>query len=215
MKRKTVKSWIAWMILAIAAAAIIGCFAANAKAHTAKPDPKLLLRQSMRKLWAEHSFWTREYIVASVAGNPDAPDVTNRLLKNQEDIGYALAFFYGMEAGKKLTDLLKAHIAIEGEVIEAAKSGDKAKLEEADRKWHSNADDIATFLSGLNANWPKKDLSEVLYRHLSLTTEEAMARIRKNWKEDIAAFDKHFEHMMVIADGLAEGIIKQFTAKFY
>ena len=215
MKRKTVKGMIAWMIVATAAAAIIGCLAANAKAHTAKPDPKLLLRQTMRKLWADHVIWTREYIVASVAGSPDAPDAANRLLRNQEDIGEAISFFYGLEASKRFTHLLKVQVQIAMEVVEVAKSGDKGKLEETDKRWHENADEIATFLSGLNKHWPKKDLTQLLYRHLSLTTEEATARIQGNWKEDIAAFDKDFDHIMVVADGFSEGIIKQFTAKFY
>ena len=35
------------------------------------------------------SIWTREYIVAAVAGTPDADAAAGRLLKNQEDIGAA------------------------------------------------------------------------------------------------------------------------------
>jgi len=216
VSRKGTKRVIWWMVVAIAAAGLMSTIAVETFAHVGgKPDPRLLLRQSMRKLWAEHAFWTREHMIAALAGSLDAQEVRGRLLKNQEEIGYALAFHYGMEAGNKLTDLLKAHIRIEGEVLEAAKSGDQAKLQEADKRWHSNADEIVAFLSKANSNWPPAGLKDVLYRHLSLTKEMAMARIQKNWKEDIAAFDKDLEAMMVMADGLAEGIIKQFPAKFH
>lgn len=36
--------------------------------------------------------------------------VANRLLKNQEDIGGAVAAYHGKAAGDKLTALLKEHI---------------------------------------------------------------------------------------------------------
>jgi hypothetical protein len=45
----------------------------------------------MRKLWTDHVVWTREYIVAAVAGTPDAQPAASRLMKNQEDIGAAVA----------------------------------------------------------------------------------------------------------------------------
>lgn len=41
-----------------------------------------------------------------------------------------------------------------------------------------------------------------------------MARLQKNWREDIVAFDKNLDHMMMMAEGLADGIIKQFPARF-
>ena len=52
----------------------------------------------LRKLWSDHVIWTREYIVAAVAGTPDADAAAGRLLKNQEDIGAAIGPFYGQAA---------------------------------------------------------------------------------------------------------------------
>jgi len=31
------------------------------------------LRQDMRKLWTDHTVWTRDYIIAAVGDQPDAP----------------------------------------------------------------------------------------------------------------------------------------------
>ena len=171
------------------------------------------LRAAMRKLWADHVIWTRGYIVAEALGDPSAQAASERLLKNQEDIGNAVAQYYGAEAGAKLTDLLKQHILIAVDLVGAAKGGDNAKQADADKRWHANANDIATFLSGANPNWPKATLVDMLNQHLALTTQEAVARLQKNWAADVTAFDAIFNQSMMMADALTDGIAKQFPAK--
>jgi hypothetical protein len=121
--------------------------------------------------------------------------------------------FYGPEAGTKLTDLLKQHITIAVDVVAAAKANDKTKLTDADKRWHDNATEIATFLSQANPNWQQAMLQDMLNSHLALTTQEATARIQKNWTEDVATFDKVYDQAMEMADGLADGIVKQFPEK--
>lgn len=171
------------------------------------------LRTAMRKLWADHVVWTRDYIIEAVAGAPGAPAALNRLMKNQEDIGNAIAPFYGSAAGAKLTDLLKQHISIAGELVAAAAKSDDAKVSDADRRWHPNAADIATFLSGANPNWSRDALLGMLNNHLSLTTQEATARIQKRWTDDAGYFDQIFNQAMDMADALSSGIMKQFPDK--
>lgn len=172
------------------------------------------LKQAMRRLWSDHVIWTRMYVVSAVAGAPDVEAAAGRLLRNQEDIGNAIVPYYGQGAGAKLTGLLKQHILIAVDLIAAAKSGDQTKFAEYDKKWDANADDIASFLSGANPNWPKKETADLLYLHLKLTKGEVVARLKKNWAEDVKAFDEIFTEAMVIADTLSEGVIKQFPGKF-
>lgn len=175
---------------------------------------ELALRQAMRALWAEHAIWTRQYIIAAVAGTPDASQAAARLLKNQEDIGTAMAPYYGPQAGAKLSELLKGHILIAVDLVAAAKGGDDSRFKDADRRWHENANDIAVFLSGANPNWAKQALLEMLNQHLALTTQEAVARLQRNWEADVVAFDKIFEHAMMMADALADGVVRQFPDRF-
>jgi hypothetical protein len=94
-------------------------------------------------------------IIAAVGDQPDATAAANRLMRNQEDIGSAIAKFYGAPAGQQLTTLLKQHISIAVDLIKAAKAGDKAGQQQADAKWQQNAVDISDFLSKANPNWPK------------------------------------------------------------
>jgi hypothetical protein len=172
------------------------------------------LHQDMRKLWTDHVVWTRDYIVAAVGDQPDAQAAAARLLKNQEDIGLAIAGYYGKAAGDALTTLLKEHITIAVDLIKAATGGDKAVQQQADAKWKKNAADIADFLSKANPNWPRATLVDMMNKHLSTTTDEVVARLTKNWDADVTAFDAVYNHILMMSDALSDGIIKQFPAKF-
>ena len=172
------------------------------------------LRQDMRKLWTDHVIWTRDYIVAAVDDKPDATAAANRLMKNQDDIGAAVGSIYGKAAGDQLTTLLKEHISIAVDIIKHAKAGNKAAQQQADAKWKQNGDAIATFLSKANPNWPKATLAAMMNSHLSTTTDEVVARLTKNWDADVRAFDAVYTHILMMADALSDGIIKQFPEKF-
>ncbi|HSB00974.1 MAG TPA: hypothetical protein VLE49_10020 [Anaerolineales bacterium] len=182
--------------------------------NTGQTDP-LVFQQTMRKLWEDHITWTRVYIISAVAGLPDSDAAAQRLLKNQEDIGNAIKPFYGDEAGNQLTALLKTHITTAVDILNAAKAGDNAKLDAAKKSWEDNANQIADFLNKANPdNWPLSDLQSMMKSHLDLTLEEATARLKGDWPSDVAAYDKVHEEILMMADALSQGIIKQFPDKF-
>jgi hypothetical protein len=168
----------------------------------------------MRKLWEDHVTYTRIFIVETAANIPNDLTVA-RLLKNQEDIGNAIKPYYGDAAGNKLTALLKQHIVIAGEVVYAAKAGNSTALDAANKQWFANADEIATFLSQANPTyWPQPAMKSMLYNHLNLTTAEAVARLRGDNAADIRAYDMVVNQALMMADGLADGIIGQFPTMF-
>ncbi|MFL5725624.1 MAG: hypothetical protein ACJ77F_04745 [Chloroflexota bacterium] len=168
------------------------------------------VRLALRKLWSDHVIWTREYVVAAVAGSPDAESAAGRLLRNQEDIGSAIVPYYGQAAGDGLTDLLKQHILIAVDLVDAAKSGDNDALGRHDARWTANIREIARFLAGANANWPEDAVFDLLALHLQLTKGEAVARIQQDWAADVKAFDDIFTEILVVADTLYEGLAAQY-----
>ena len=169
------------------------------------------VRLALRKLWSDHVIWTREYIVAAVAGTPDADAAAGRLLRNQEDIGAAIVPYYGQATGDRLTDLLKQHILIAVDLVSAAKSGDQAAFATHDGRWTANVREIAAFLASANPYWPEKDVFDLLALHLKLTKDEAVARLNGDWAADVEAFDDIFTEIMVVADTLHDGIVAQFA----
>lgn len=172
------------------------------------------LRVAMRKLWSDHVIWTRDYVVNVVAGSASADESAQRLLRNQEDIGKAIAPYYGRDAADKLTTLLKEHLTIAVELIAAAKANDVRKLKDADERWTTNANEIASFLGNANPHWPEAQVADLLSLHLELTKQETTARIQKNWADDTQTFDDIFNEIMTLADALAAGIVMQFPDKF-
>ncbi|MGH2505545.1 MAG: glycosyltransferase [Ktedonobacterales bacterium] len=177
-------------------------------------DPKCVLRAALRKLWADHAIWTRQYIVAFVSAGADAGEAAGRLLKNQEHLGAAIVLYYGQAAGDALAGLLRRHILIAVDLLNAAKAGDDAEFGKQDQRWSQNAEEIATLLSGANPYWPRRDVVDLLNLHLKLTKDEAVARLGANWAADVSAWDDIFTEIMTVSDTLADGIILQFPERF-
>ena len=175
-------------------------------------------RADMRKLWEDHVTWTRQYIVSAATLADDLPDIgptADRLFANQDDIGAAVASFYGEAAGDALAALLREHIAIAADAIAKAKAGDQQGLEAALAAWYANADEIARFLADANPrSWPFEEISVHMRDHLDLTLAEAVARLQGDYKADIAAYDKVHVQILEMADMLADGIIAAFPERF-
>ena len=214
MKHVTRAATLLWAIT-IGATSLTAQVPTVSRGDVAVPDRTNAekLRSLMRELWSDHVIWTRQYIVSTVADDPSASEAAKRLMKNQEDLGDAIVPYYGKEAGTQLTSLLKQHINIAVDLVAAAKAKDSAKLTDADGRWKQNATAIATFLAGANPAWKQADLQTMLNEHLTLTTQEATARLEKKWELDVETFDKILDQALHMADTLADGITKQFPNK--
>jgi hypothetical protein len=181
---------------------------------TVSATSTIMLKTDMRKLWEDHITWTRNVIFCLVDELPGSDQAVKRLLQNQDNIGDAIKPFYGEEAGKKLTELLYGHINITAEVVKSAKAENTMALDEANKKWTANSIEISEFLCKANPNWKLDDMKMMMADHLTLTTDEAMQRIKKNYDADVVAYDKVHDEILKMADMLSDGIIKQFPEKF-
>jgi hypothetical protein len=197
-------------------ALIVGISLSIATAASAQgASSRTQLHDTMRRLWVDHVTWTRLFIVSAAGGLSDTKLTTDRLLRNQDDMGAAIAAYYGSDAGHKLTALLKTHISTAGEVVMATKAADQVKLADAKRRWYANADDIATFLAALNPKqWPLATMKSSMKAHLDRTADETTHRIQGNYAADIADFDQIVPHILTLADLMSDGIAAQFPLKF-
>ncbi|HSN13203.1 MAG TPA: hypothetical protein VLT61_01130 [Anaeromyxobacteraceae bacterium] len=169
---------------------------------------------AMRKLWEDHVTYTAFFYTAAIHGGDDVPTVAARLLRNQDDLGDAVKPFYGDAAGTKLASLLRDHILIAADLVAAAKAQDAAAVEAATERWYANADEIAAFLAAANPFWSRAELQEALHVHLAMTTDAVEAKLRGDTAGAIAAYDAGHVHMLMFADTLSSGIIRQFPMGF-
>lgn len=217
MKKKPTHRGLVAVVLAgalVLGACSTGSDRADSERSASKTVDPVALRTDMRKLWEDHVAWTRLYIVSAVAGLPDADATLTRLMQNQTDIGNAVAGFYGKDAGAKLTTLLKGHIATAGDLVAAAKAGNKDGVTKASTAWYANADEIASFLAGANPAWPEATLKDMMKTHLDQTLAEATAQLTGDYAKSVSEYDHIVTHIVDMADALSSGIVTQFPDRF-
>lgn len=212
MKKLLLVAFISLLMLSSMAGSI------NAYARTPEKcisQSEVKFENEFRRLWIDHVLWTSNYITsATTAGAEDQKQVLARLLKNQEDIGNAIKPVYGEEAGNKLTALLKEHIVIAGDIVNAAKEGNTAKLDQLNKKWYRNADDISAFLNAANPNLKIGAVKELMYVHLKMVADDLTASLAKDWDARIVSIDDGVTHIILMADTISDAVVKQFPEKF-
>ena len=177
---------------------------------------QLVLHDQMRKLWEDHVTWTRLAIVTFADGSAGFDATAARLMKNQEDIGDAIKPFYGDAAGTRLTALLKDHIAIAVQLLQAAKAGDTAGFQTAKDAWYANGDDIADFLAGANPRyWPQDTMRAAMNAHLDQTLAEASHELTGDHVGSVADYEAIHHHILAMADLLSTGIMRAFPGRFH
>ncbi len=190
--------------------------------RTSNAPPRALTRaqavfqDQMRVLWEDHVTWTRLAIVTFADGSAGFDATAARLLRNQEDIGNAIKPFYGEAAGNQLTALLKDHIGIAVELLQAAKAGDGAAFEKANAAWYANANDIADFLARANPRyWPQDVMRAAMKGHLDQTLAEASHELTGEYAKSVADYDEIHHHILGMADILSTGIMRAFPNRFH
>lgn len=188
----------------------------HAEAQAAQPKAEAAaFHDEMRKLWEDHVTWTRLAIVTFADGSAGFDATAARLLKNQDDIGDAIKPFYGDAAGDRLTALLKDHIAIAVEVLQAAKAGDDAAFDKAHAAWYANGDDVADFLAEANPrDWPQATMRAAMKGHLDQTLAEASHELTGEYAASVADYDEIHHHILGMADVLSSGIVRAFPQRF-
>jgi hypothetical protein len=170
----------------------------------------------MRKLWEDHVTWTRLAIVTFADGSAGFEAPAARLMQNQDDIGDAIKPFYGQAAGEQLSALLKDHIGIAVQLLQAAKAGDDPAFQAANAAWYQNADDIADFLAKANPrSWPKATMRAAMKTHLDQTLAEASHELTGQYAASVRDYDEIHHHILDMADVLSAGIIRAFPNRFH
>ncbi|WP_224981670.1 hypothetical protein [Geomonas agri] len=204
----------------IAVSAMVALTGSPSYAHCNSTDMKetakaVELRQAQRDLWIGHVFWVRNVALATKAGDVKAAQVAEQnVVKNARAIADSVAPVYGKPAADKLFGLLAGHYGAVKEYMTAAYAGNEVAKDAAVAKMTGNANEIATFLSSANPNWPKETLMRLLSAHAGHHIAQIEAFAKNDYATEAEIWDAMKDHMYMIADALAAGIVKQFPKKF-
>ena len=175
---------------------------------------QLILLNSMYLVWLQHVYWTRMLLISIAERLKDQSEVTDRLLKNPDDVAKIYEEYYGADAAEKIAELLTEHLQIGAELITALRDGKSAEADSLSEEWYINADKMADAFNRINQYYDREKLRSMLYKHLDLTTQEVEMRLEKNYEADIAAFGKVEQEAISMAHYFAMGIMKQFPMRF-
>lgn len=170
------------------------------------------LKLQMRKLWTDHAIFTRMFIVDFLGNLSSIDYTTERLLKNQDQIGNCFREFFGDVAADSLTLLLREHITIAADLLKAIKSGDTS-AESLEGQWAKNAEDISTLLATIAPCYSKDELIETFNTHLILVKYQFIARMDGDYNADVMYFDMGLNHILRISDYLTDGLIGEFFSE--
>jgi hypothetical protein len=133
---------------------------------------------------------------------------------NSVDIAKAIGSVYGAGAEQAFLALWRRHIGFVVDYTVGLATGDRAKQDKAVSDLLGYTQDLAAFLSSANPNLPKAAVADLVKGHILSLKEVIDAQAAKDPARAATALRKAYSHMHMIADPLADAIVKQFGDRF-
>ena len=162
------------------------------------------------KLWLDHVYLTRTFIISALTSLPSLGDATTQLNQNPNDFGNLLIQFYGPVNAAEFTRLFSDHLTIAAKIVFGLRDSNMQVIKYYTSLWYKNADDISRLLSSINSNWPYNVMHEMMYEHLRLTTDEAVKYNSGQYADSSAVFKAIEISALEMANAFAKGIAAQF-----
>jgi hypothetical protein len=184
-----------------------------AKAHAMGPQANL--RLALNQLLSEHATLAAAATNAALGNRPkEFEAAAGALDANSIDISKAIGSVYGDAAGEAFLPLWRKHIGFFVDYTLAKAKGSKKGQEKAVNNLVQYASDFGAFLNSATPALPKEAVAELVKMHILSLKDVVDAQAKKDQKLAYAKIREAAHHMQMIADPLADAIIKQFPDKF-
>ena len=189
---------------------------AGASAHGATSATKAAeLRTGLNVLFREHIFLAAAATGAALDGrDAEFKAAATALDGNSVDIAKAIGSVYGKDAGDSFLPLWRKHIGFVVDYTVGVATKDAAKADKAVTELIQYTQDFGAFLSSASPKLPKSVVADLVKHHVVTLKEVIDAQAEKDPARAYTAVRTAAAHMQMIADPLAETIVKQFPAKF-
>jgi hypothetical protein len=173
------------------------------------------LRSALDQLLGEHVQLAADATNAALNGrDAEFKAAAGALDANSVDISNAIGSIYGEDAGEAFLGLWRSHIGMVVDYTVGAASKDKTKQDKAVGELMQYTKDFGAFLNSANPSLPQDAVADLVKHHAVTLKAVIDAQAAGNQVEAYTALRTAYNHMAMIAEALAQGIVKQFPKKF-
>jgi hypothetical protein len=173
------------------------------------------LRAGLNYLLGEHILLASSATGAALAGrDAQFKAAAAALDANGVDISKAIGSVYGQGAGDAFLPLWRRHIGFVVDYTVGVATKDQAKQRKAVEDLVGYSQDFGAFLASANPNLPKDVVAGLVRDHILTLKPVIDAQAAGDQPKVYTVLRSATVHMRMIADPLAEAIVKQFPQKF-
>jgi hypothetical protein len=173
------------------------------------------LRTTLNVALREHAYLAGAATSAALGGrDAEFKAAAAALDGNSVDVARAIGSVYGTDAEQAFLPLWRRHIGFFVDYTVGAGAKDRAKQDKAVSDLIAYTQDFGAFLQSANPGLPKSVVADLVKHHVVTLKEVVDAQAAKDQTKAFAAVRAAAAHMQMIADPLAETIVKQFPNRF-
>ena len=173
------------------------------------------LKAALNTLLQEHVYLAAGATGAALGGRQAEFQAAAAALDgNSQDIAKAIGSVYGADAGTAFLGLWRRHIGFVVDYTTGLATKDAAKQTQAVNALLGYTQEFAAFLSGANPNLPKDAVAGLVKTHILTLKDVVDAQAAKDPQRTWATLRMAGMHMSMIANPLADAIVKQCPSKF-
>ena len=173
------------------------------------------LRTMLNLALREHVYLASAATNAALGGrDAEFKAAANALDANSVAVAKAIGSVYGPEAEKAFLPLWRKHIGMVVDYTVGVAGSDRAKQDKAVSDLIGYTQDFGAFLQAANPNLPKAVVADLVKHHVVTLKDVIDAQAAKDQRRAFSAQRTGAGHMQMIADPLAEAIVKQFPDRF-
>ncbi|MCI0370787.1 MAG: hypothetical protein L0214_05285 [candidate division NC10 bacterium] len=199
-------------------AAMVALLTAACGGMMSKPTsttPAAQLRTGLNTLLSEHIYLAAAATGAALDGREaEFKAAAGALDANSVAISKAIGSVYGPDAEKAFLPLWRKHIGFAVDYTVGVATKDKTKQDKAVGNLVQYTQDFGAFLNSASPALPKNVVADLVKTHVLTLKDVIDAQAAKDPVKTYTALRTAAGHMHMIADPLAETIVKQFPDRF-
>jgi hypothetical protein len=173
------------------------------------------LRSTLTMAFQEHTYLAARATGATLGGrDPEFKAAAAALDANGVDIAKAIGSVYGQGALDAFLPLWRRHIGFVVDYTVGVATKDQPKQQKAVEDLVGYSQDFGAFLASANPNLPKDVVAGLVKDHILTLKPVIDAQAAGDQPKVYTMLRSATGHMRMIADPLAEAIVKQFPQKF-